>query len=158
MVEPSQSELDAIMQEAKERSISVSSLTYKRVKDVISCNSSNPPSVGLEPDGGILLEWYKPSVSGDIFSLIVKDNALIWSHLGEDNVLGCHGVIKFLRILDRNIQKAVPMAIAITATGITNIVIKNDSHIQPSLFTRSKKINVTNVELIATSLMHCLVS
>lgn len=153
----SKTELDAIMQEAKERSIPVSSVTYKRVKEVISCNISNPPSIGLEPDGGILLEWYKPSASGDIFSLIVKDNALIWSHLGEDNVLWCHGVIKFLPILDSNIHKAVPMAIAITAAGITNIVIKNDSHIQP-LFTRSKKINVTNAELIATSLTHCLVS
>ena len=102
-------ELDAIMQEAKERIIPVSSLTYRRVKDVLSCNISNPPSVGLEPDGGILLEWYKPSVSGDIFSLIVKDNALIWSHLGQDNVLGRHGVIKFLPILDSNIHKAVPV-------------------------------------------------
>lgn len=99
----SKTELDAIMQEAKERSIPVSSVTYKRVKDVISCNIFNPPSVGLEPDGGILLEWYKPSVSGDIFSLIVKDNALIWSHLGQDNVLGRHGVIKFLPISEGEI-------------------------------------------------------
>lgn len=41
----------------------------------------NPPSLGLEPNGAILLEWYKKSLNGKtiIFSTIIDEEKITWA-------------------------------------------------------------------------------
>ena len=80
--------LNAIAREAIERGIEVDKKTFENVERLLvlmPVYKIGTPSLSLEADGGILLEWYTPSVSARIVSVIVDGERAVFAYLGADN-------------------------------------------------------------------------
>jgi hypothetical protein len=83
--------LDEIAREAIERGISIIKYTFDNVEillNLMPVYGIEPPGLGIEADGGILLEWYNPRVSDVVVSVIINGERAVFASLGADNQRG----------------------------------------------------------------------
>jgi hypothetical protein len=87
-----------LLDEAKERDIPITSQTIRNTRDMVDALPDHlmfAPGLGLEQDGGMLLEWYDPALSQKIFSVIIRDKTIVYALLNEDGMLGNNGVAQY---------------------------------------------------------------